>query len=152
MFFRFFVLTGWLALTCPALAQERQWTFNTGEEEAYLVFGVPDSEDAGISFWCEMKSGQIRIFVPETSEELKPGETVKLEIKSDGQAYVYDAQVEANEEAGIPSVQAVTLASDLLFDVLGRNDRFSLKAGQHETIFPLMQADFPALVRVCAKS
>ena len=34
-------LLAWAAL--PASAQEREWIFDTGDEDAYLVFGVPDS-------------------------------------------------------------------------------------------------------------
>jgi hypothetical protein len=46
------------------LAQEREWNFNTGDEEAYLVFGVPESDDVGVSFWCTIGRGDIGIFLP----------------------------------------------------------------------------------------
>ena len=33
-------------------AQERQWSLDAGDQDAYLIFGVPDSDDVGVSLWC----------------------------------------------------------------------------------------------------
>src|SRR5262249_43377919 len=61
-----------------AFAQERQWVFDTNDEDAFLTFGVPETDDVGISFWCKIQSGEARVFLPEAGEELKPGKKVKI--------------------------------------------------------------------------
>ena len=53
-----------------ALAQEREWSWGTSETEAYLVFGVPKSEDVGISLWCTQDSGEVRVFVADANVKL----------------------------------------------------------------------------------
>jgi hypothetical protein len=72
----------------PAWAQEREWIFDTADEDAYLVFGVPESEDAGISFGCSLQSGEIRMFIPEAGEDLKPDQKIKLTISAAGKTFV----------------------------------------------------------------
>src|SRR5262245_4433604 len=85
------VLAAFLACAAlPAWAQEREWIFDTADEDAYLVFGVPESEDAGISFGCTLQSGEIRIFVPEAGEDLKADQKIKLTITAGGKTYIYD--------------------------------------------------------------
>ena len=73
-----FLLAALLAgIALPASAQEREWIFDTGDEDAYLVFGVPESDDAGVSFGCTLQSGEIRIFLPEAGDDLKPNATIR---------------------------------------------------------------------------
>ena len=38
--------------SAPSLAQERIWTLDQTDAEVYLVFGVPETDDVGVSFWC----------------------------------------------------------------------------------------------------
>ena len=47
-----------------ALAQERIWNLDQTDQEAYLVFGVPETDDVGVSFWCTLQSGIVKIYVP----------------------------------------------------------------------------------------
>ena len=65
------------AFSSPVLAQEREWAFDTGEADAYLVFGVPETDDVGVSFWCTIGSGEIRVFFPEAGDSLSAGQAVK---------------------------------------------------------------------------
>ena len=146
------VLIGLLALPGGALAQEREWQFDTNGTEAYLVFGVPQSDDAGIGFWCAMNSGEIRIFVPEAAGALKPGAKVELDFEAGGGRFSYDASVETNEESGVPAATASSSTADGLYAALKHEDRFKLVVGKHQTVYPLMSADVSALLRVCAKS
>jgi hypothetical protein len=136
----------------PALAQEREWIFDTADEDAYLVFGVPESEDAGISFGCSLRSGEIRVFVPEAGEDLKPGQKIKLTITANGKDFVYDGLTTPNEMAATTSAEAAIPADDALFADLRQTDRFKVKAGAEENTFPLEGSDFESLVRACSKS
>ena len=45
---------------------------DTASEDAFLVFGVPESDDVGVSFWCRIGSNRIKIFFPEGSSDLPP--------------------------------------------------------------------------------
>lgn len=54
----FFVVISLAAgsLVCsPAKAQEREWSLDASDQEAYLIFGVADSDDVGVSLWCPAK-------------------------------------------------------------------------------------------------
>ena len=136
----------------PALAQEREWIFDTADEDAYLVFGVPESEDTGISFGCALQSGEIRVFVPEAGDELKPDQKVKLMIAVGGKDFTYDAVTSLNEMEMTISAEAPIPAGDALFAELRKADRFMVKTGTEENTFPLEGSDFESLVRACSKS
>ena len=45
------------AATASTAAQERQWTLDASDEDAYLIFGVPESDDVGLSLWCPIQKG-----------------------------------------------------------------------------------------------
>lgn len=135
-----------------AWAQEREWIFDTGDEDAYLVFGVPESDDAGVSFGCTLQSGDIRIFIPEAGEELKPDQTIVLTITVAGKDFTFDGLTSPNEMSGTTSAEAEIPAGDAVFTQLVRADRFQVSTGKEENIFPLEGADFESLVRACSKS
>lgn len=148
-----FVLVALLASAAlPALAQEREWLFDTGDEDAYLVFGVPESDDAGVSFGCTLQSGEIRIFVPEAGDDLKPDDKVKLVITIAGKDFAFDGTTTANELSATTSAEAVIKPDDVIFAELRKADRFTIKTGTEENTFPLEGADFESLVRACSKS
>ncbi len=148
-----FVLAALLAsVALPALAQEREWIFDTGDEEAYLVFGVPESDDAGVSFGCTLQSGEIRVFVPEAGDDLKPDQKIKLVITVAGKDFPFDATTTANEMSATTSAETLIRPDDALFAELRKVDRFTIKIGKDENTFPLEGADFESLVRACGKS
>lgn len=135
-----------------AWAQEREWIFDTGDEDAYLVFGVPESDDAGVSFGCMLQSGDIRIFVPEAGEELTPDQKIVLTITVAGKDFTFDGLTSPNEMSGTTSAEAEIPAGDALFTQLVKADRFQVSTGKEENIFPLGGADFESLVRACSKN
>jgi hypothetical protein len=141
-----------LALACAAAAaQEREWTFDTGEQDAYLIFGVPETDDTGVSFWCPIGSGEIRIFVTEAAAKLEPDTALRIEITVAKERFAYDGKAQVNQESGIASAEATIDAKDKLFDLLQTADRFSIKAAGQEDVYPLTGADFPSLLRTCRK-
>ena len=134
-----------------ALAQEREWNFDTGEDDAYLVFGVPETDDVGVSFWCTVGSGEIRIFVPEAGEKLIAGAAIKVDIEVRGNRFSLDGTAALNEETKTASAEAHIDSASPLFPALIAADRFSLKIGKEESVFPLQGADFDSLLRVCSR-
>ena len=131
-------------------AQEREWTFDTAEEDAYLSFGVPETDDLGISFWCKMQSGEARVFLPEAGEEVKPSKNAKMHFTVDGTTYTFDATTTMNEEAGVPSAEATFPVTDKVFAAFKKADRFSVRVGKDEAVFPLEGADIDGFVRACS--
>ena len=58
-------------LSGEALAQEREWTLDASEQESYLIFGVADSDDVGLSLWCPNHKGIVNLYVPRPTAELQ---------------------------------------------------------------------------------
>lgn len=149
---RRYLLAGYLICAAgSAWAQEREWLFDTGDEDAYLVFGVPETDDAGVSFGCTLQSGDIRLFVPEAGEELKPDQKITVSIVVAGKTFSYGATTTPNEMSGTTSAEAEIPAGDVIFAALRKADRFEVRAGTEDNIFPLEGADFDSLVRACTK-
>ncbi|MCB1377574.1 MAG: hypothetical protein KDK89_04255 [Alphaproteobacteria bacterium] len=140
-----------VACAATASAQERQWSLDAGGEDAYLVFGVPDSDDVGISLWCPVQSGEINIFLPETSATLEAGKDVPVVIKAGEEMAELTGTTEANEDAGAVSVEVHAAADLPVFSAMLQADRFRLIVAGDEQIFPLVDADFPDLLDICRK-
>src|SRR5262245_29173077 len=91
-------------LAGAASAQEREWSFDTGEEDAYLIFGVPETDDVGVSFWCTIGMAEIRIFIPEAGENVAAGQTVKIDLDIGGKRFTISGETAVNQEAGSISI------------------------------------------------
>jgi hypothetical protein len=141
-----------LLAAAQAAAQEREWVFDTGEEDAFLVFGVPQTDDAGVSFWCPMGSGKIHIFISEMGGAVRADGPAHIDVIVTGRTFGYGGKSQVNEESGAPSIEAVTDSTDELFVVLQSADRFTVKMPAAEEIYPLAGADFSSLLRACGKS
>lgn len=147
---RAFLWLGVLAFASfDAYAQEREWSFDTSAEEAFLFFGVPETDDVGISLWCKAGSEEIRIFLPDAGS-LPSGRSAKLEITAGGKTFDYDAEPLRNEEAGIMSAEVSTRPDDPLYAALRDADHFAVRINAEELAFPLAGADIDGLIRVCS--
>ncbi len=140
-----------MSAATAAFAQEREWIFDTNEEDAFLTFGVPETDDVGISFWCKIQSGETRVFLPEAGENLKPGKKVKLIFSVTGSTYSFDAETTLNEEAGTTSAQAIFPMDDKFFAAMKKADRFGVRVSKDESVFPLEGADIDSFSRACSK-
>jgi hypothetical protein len=136
----------------PALAQEREWRLDATDEDAFLIFGTPETDDVGISFWCKIGSKQAKIFLPETHADLVPGSKLEMLVKVADKTFTLPAQVSPNEEAGIPSVEAKLPADHPIFASIADAEFFAVTAGQHKTSFPTSAADFDELLKMCMAS
>jgi hypothetical protein len=139
------------AICASAAAQERQWSLDAGGEDVYLVFGVPETDDVGISFWCTLETGRINIFVPEADAALKPGMAVRFTITADKTVAKLKGKTTANEEAGTTSLEAKIPGDHPIFAALQLADRFKVKVGKEENVFPLIDADVAGLLALCKK-
>ena len=89
MFIRVMWAVIFMFAAATAFAQEREWTFDTNDEDAFLTFGVPETDDVGVSFWCKMQSGEARVFLPEAGEGLTPGRNVKVTFSVAGAKFTF---------------------------------------------------------------
>ena len=67
----FIALAASLLGSSLALAQERVWNLDQTDNEVYLVFGVPETDDVGVSFWCTLQSGIVKLYIPEAGPDIK---------------------------------------------------------------------------------
>ncbi len=139
------------ACTASASAQERQWSLDASDQDAYLIFGVPESDDVGISLWCTVQKGEINIFLPEGDPAEKPGKDVTLTLTAGEVSADFKGKTEVNEEAGTTSVEAKAPDTLPIFAAMLKADRLHVKTGSADDVFPLIDADLQGLFAVCHK-
>jgi len=134
-----------------ATAQERIWNLDQTDQEAYLVFGVPETDDVGVSFWCILQSDIVKFYVPETDPILKLAESVDFEVDIAAKTYPLKGKTSVNEEAGTISLEAELKTADPMLSALQSANHFAVKVGASKHVFPLAEADFSSLLEVCRK-
>lgn len=153
MVLRFLVLLVLLAHgPTIAEAQERQWNFDLTDQEAFLVFGVPQTDDVGVSFWCSRQSGIIKLFVPDADPNTAIAASVPFKVKVSDKLFRMKGQTSVNQEAASVSIETELKSSDPLFAELGKARRFSISVGKSSYTYPLYGADFSILLGACQKA
>jgi hypothetical protein len=137
--------------SAPSLAQERIWSLDQTDVEVYLVFGVPETDDVGVSFWCTQQSGIVKLYFPESDPKFKPGVEIKFKLEVAGKIYPLKGKTAFNEESTGTSFEAELKTTDPMFAALQEANRFAVKVGASSHVFPLGEADFPTLLDVCGK-
>lgn len=138
------------AACAPAEAQERQWLLDAAEQDVYLVFGVPESNDVGVSIWCRIGSQKMSLFTT-----LPPGiddqaTDLNMAIRSGNTTFALQAMI--NKTSDIPTVESELLPKDKILEALQGSDSFTLQIGPHKAIYPLIGADFAGLTRLCERA
>ena len=139
-------------LAASAVAQERQWNFDVSDTDAYLLFGVPESDDVGMSFWCGLRTGDINIIFPESDPTLPADADVQFTITAGEETITVDGKTSANEEAGSISVETHLPESDPFWRHMLDADHFKVKVGKEELIFPLVEAELASFKLACRKN
>jgi hypothetical protein len=140
-----------VALSASAEAQERQWSLDVGDDAAYLVFGTPDSDDIGVSLWCNLHAGEINMFIAETDATLKPERTIRATVTVAGKRLRIKGRTQANEESDSISFEAKLAYSDPIFALMLTTDRFKIRVGREDIAYPLLDADLKGLMAACKK-
>lgn len=130
-------------------AQERQWSLDAGDQDAYLIFGVPDSDDVGVSLWCPVRQGAVYIFLPKVVEVAAAVRQLTMTITAEDQSAEFAGKMEENLDAGVSSVEGQLPADHPIFKTLVKADRFHIKAGSVDEVFPLIEADLAGLIELC---
>ena len=133
-----------VATLIPAtLAQEREWILDTAGEDVFLAFGVPNTNDLGVSFWCKIGHDDVSMFSPLTGSESRP----KLEIMIGAEHFPLDMKLNDNE--GSKTVEARLKPQNHILEKLENAERFSIAVGKHKVTYPLAGADFMGLLKLC---
>jgi hypothetical protein len=139
-------------LSASAAAQERQWSLDRGDDDAYLVFGVPETDDVGISFWCTMHTGIVNIFVPEVDPRVATAKTLTFTLSAGETVARIEGKTTVSPETGTTSLEARVPDSQPIFAALKNADRFKIKVGKEENVYPLIDADVAGLFSLCKKT
>ncbi len=145
------ILTFLAVVACPTLllAQEREWQLDATDQDAFLVFGVPQSDDVGISFWCKLGSKKLKVMAPVIGAKLKNGATLPITLNVGGKDFALMGRSAVGAKGTQDSVEAETQAVGPLIEALKASDRFEVKVGGHLATYPLLDADLDGLVNLC---
>ena len=132
-----------------SLAQERQWTLDSTDKEAFLVFGVPDTDDVGLSFWCAIGSGKVSAYLPLNAPILKAGQHADMKLTVNGKAFHLPAVAAHDTNGGHMTIEGKFLLKDKLLSVLKNGTSVAVTIKKRTDIYPLVDADFDGLVNAC---
>ena len=137
-----------------ALAQERDWALDASDQEAYLIFGVAETDDVGVSLWCPAHKDVVNLYVPRPSAELqKIGRRhVPMTVTAGGETATFAGKIDLNPDMATSSVEVEMPVNHPLLKAMQESDRFSLKVDAQEIVFPLYDADLEGLMALCRKS
>ena len=140
-------------VTGEALAQEREWTLDASDQEAYLIFGVADSDDVGVSLWCPVKKGIVNLYVPRPTAELQKvtRHNVPMTVTAGTETATFAGKVDVSTGSPVSSVEVEMPVDHPLLKAIAAADRFTVKVDQQEVVFPLYDADVSTLIDICRK-
>ncbi len=143
------VFLSFVTLISPGLAQERQWTLDASDKQAFLVFGVADTADVGLSFWCDIGTKKMSLFVPVSPNLVKPGEKPELTALVDGKSFKFKSEVERDQASGLINVESHFSRDDPFFKAAKEAEIISVQVKSEKRSYPLADADFDGLIRTC---
>ncbi len=145
-----FVFLALFATASTSLAQEREWTLNASDKEAFLVFGVPDTDDVGMSFWCEIGTNKFSIFVNNIAGQLKDGQRAEMAIEIDNHKFSVKAKAAVEKAGRSKSLEGQIPSNDPILKSAESGSILKTTIQGHTNTYPLIDADFTGLLRTCA--
>ncbi|OBS50427.1 hypothetical protein A8B73_21700 [Methylosinus sp. 3S-1] len=82
---------------------------------ASLAYGVPETDDAFGSFRCKSQSGEVILFIAETSGKLVAGRPASATLAAGEVRATIAGKLLPNEDAGVPSFEGRIAAEDPIF-------------------------------------
>lgn len=128
---------------------------DASEEDAYLIFGVPETDDVGVSLWCRIGKGAVNIYLPVATQLLAANQdairdkSAPITIVAGEETATFRGKADINREADVSSLEAEIADAHPLIAALREADRFTVKAAGSEVIFPLFNADVEGLMALC---
>jgi hypothetical protein len=146
------LVLGSFAMTEFSLAQEREWSLDASADDAFLVFGVPQTDDVGLSFWCKIGSGSVAMFYPVTWRDFPDNSTVTVSAEIGPARLKLKGKASARSEGAPASIEVPLALNAKLFKSLKTSDHFVLKVRGHSAAYPLSGADIDGLLNLCRRS
>jgi len=131
------------------LAQERTWNLDATDKQAFLTLGVQDSEDVGVSLWCEIGKGRMAIFLPESKVPLRTGENVLMIVTVDGVQKQLHGLATKDAASGLMTVEGKFALKNMLIRRLQGAQTLAVRIKGHDNNFPFSEADFAGLLSTC---
>jgi hypothetical protein len=131
-------------LAVPGSAQEREWVLDATGTDAFLAFGVPNTNDVGVSFWCKIGHQEVSLFAPLTDANMQPVIHVVAGDKD------FDLSGKVNNNDGAITIEALLVPQADILSAFDAAERFSVTLGKHRVTYPLGGADFSGLLKLCA--
>jgi hypothetical protein len=139
-----------LVLSIPAQAQEREWSIDTnGENEAYMTYGVPETEDIGLSLWCKIGGKNLNLYVPQSGWQTDATKFVDIKIVADPAEITIKGKLQEDPTRGSASVEAMIELAAPLVAALPDAQHIDIDTGKHKIITPLYDAPVSSLLRIC---
>ncbi len=145
-----FALFALLATYSTSFAQEREWTLNTSDKEAFLVFGVPDTDDVGLSFWCEIGTNKFSVFINNIAGQLKEGQRADLAIEIGNQKFSVKTKAAVDKLGLSKSLEGQIPSNSPILKAAENGSSLKTTILNHTNTYPLIDADFTGLMRTCA--
>lgn len=146
----FIFLIAMLAIFSSAFAQERQWSLNASGPEAFLVFGVADTDDVGLSFWCKIGSSKISIFERIDRDLIVKDQIAKVKLKVDAETFDIKMQASRSPGSKTGSLEGPVSVDGTIMKAVLHAQTFSLTAFGHTTSYPLVDAEVDGLLKTCS--
>ena len=142
----------WLtvASVSSAFGQERQWLLDAADQDVFLIFGVAETNDVGVSFWCKIGTQKISAFTTVPPGSAASGSTTPVELSANGAAFLLAGAVSPGDQQA--TLEAPLSPQDKIIETLKESERFNLRIGDHIATYPLAGADFDGLIRLCTQN
>lgn len=129
----------------------RTWTFydDSAENIVSLAYSIPESDDVGVMFWCNPKSGTIKLFMSQRDEALKAGDPLPFQFTAGTKIFAKTGKLTENEMDGTPSLEADIDAIDPFFTSLKDTKDFSIGFNKHAETFPSPVTEMDKLAAAC---
>jgi hypothetical protein len=138
--------------TALAQAQERQWSLDASGEDAFLVFGVPETDDVGLSFWCGIGAGSASMFYPVPWTDLKDNAVVRVHAELGATKLVLRGKATSRQNGGSASLEVPLKLNSPLLGALKSGDHLALRVLGHRAVYPLQGVDIDGLIRLCRQN
>jgi hypothetical protein len=107
---------------------------------ASLGYGVPETDDVFGSFRCKSKSGEVILFIAETSDKLVAGRPASATLAAGEIRATIAGKLLPNEEAGVPSFEGRIAADDPIFRAMTSAKTLEATIGAAKQSAPLAGA------------
>jgi len=144
-------------LAQAAPPDERIWMLDGLEEgkptQISLSYGVPESDDTMSSFSCKAGSGDVEVWVLETSDKLKAEKKPSAVFSVGETKSTIAGALVPNEDAGVPSFRGKTPATDPLFAAMAQGKELVMTIGPARRTAALKGAaeKITKFIAACAK-